>query len=198
MPRLFVGLKIPSDIAFDLSLKKGGLLGSRWIDQENYHITLRFIGDIDDRKADDVLDCLYHIDRPPFEISLGSLNFFAKRNPHSLWASVSPSMPLMALQSEIERVLRRFGIQPDSRKFTPHVTIARLRGARYEDVARYLGQSGVYQSPSYKVDEFQLFSSRNSIGGGPYLIEERFGLHDANAAFDEMHDEHEIFLPRHA
>lgn len=191
MPRLFVGLEIPSDIAFALSLKRGGLPGARWIDQEKYHITLRFIGDIDDRTADDLVTVLDHVDRPPFELSLGNLDMFASRKPHSLWASVQPSMPLMALQSEIERTVRRIGLEPESRKFTPHVTIARLRGTGYEEAANYLSERGDYFSPSFKVNHFSLLSSRNGVGGGQYIIEERFELY-ADDAYDDLH--HDTYM----
>lgn len=191
MPRLFVGLEIPSDIAFALSLKRGGLHGARWIDQEKYHITLRFIGDIDERKADDAVDVLHYIDRPPFELSLGNLDMFASRSkPHSLWASITPSMPLMTLQSEIERGLRKIGLSPDSRKFTPHVTIARLKGTNCTDAARYLSERGDYFSPVFQVASFVLFSSRNSIGGGQYLVEERFGLYAEEAPHRRLRDDH--------
>ena len=199
MPRLFVGLEIPSDIAFALSLKRGGLPGARWIDREKYHITLRFIGDVDERTADDVVDTLYHIDRPPFEISLGNLDMFASRKPHSLWASVSPSIPLMALQSEIERQMRRIALAPDSRKFTPHVTIARLKGTGFDDAARYLNQRGEYFSPLFQVSRFVLLSSRSATGGGQYRIEEAFDLYrDQIYEEEKIRSDHHYNLPHSA
>lgn len=189
MPRLFVGLEIPPDIAFALSLKRGGLPGARWIDQEKYHITLRFIGDVDDRTAYDVVDELYHVDRPPFEIALGALDMFASRKPHSLFASVFPSMPLMTLQSEIERGMRRIGLEPESRKFTPHVTIARLKSTSFEEAARYLSERGEYFTRPFRVNGFVLLSSRSAIGGGQYLVEERFELYSDDIYDDVCQDD---------
>lgn len=183
MPRLFVGLEIPPDIAFALSLKRGGLVGARWIDPEKFHITLRFIGDVDDRTADDVVEGLDTVDRSPFELTLTNLDMFASRNPHSLWAGVIQSQDLLDLQADVERCVRRARLEPDSRKFTPHVTLARLKGVRYEEAARYLTERGDFQSLPFKVNSFVLLSSRKGIGGGPYVVEERFELYD-DAAYE--------------
>ncbi|MEO1065847.1 MAG: RNA 2',3'-cyclic phosphodiesterase [Pseudomonadota bacterium] len=188
MPRLFVGLEIPSDISFALSLKRGGLPGARWLDKEKYHITLRFIGDVDDRMAYDIVDALEQVDRRPFELTLGNLDMFASRKPHCLWASVLNSMPVMALQADIERAMRRLRLEPESRKFTPHVTIARLKGTTHEEAARYLSERGDYVSRSFRVDRFVLLSSRNSIGGGQYVLEESFDLYADDHAFEPQED----------
>lgn len=90
MPRLFIALEIPRNAAMSLSLLRGGLPGARWIDVENYHITLRFIGDIDGRTADEVVDRLDRIDRPEFQLSLNGMGSFGSKKPHSIWAGVSP------------------------------------------------------------------------------------------------------------
>ncbi len=92
---------------------------------ENYHITLRIIGDVDGRTADEIVDRLDRIDRPEFELSLNSIGSFGSKKPHSLWAGVQPSAEMTALQGEIERICQRIGLPPDPRKFTPHVTLAR-------------------------------------------------------------------------
>ena len=88
MPRLFTALEIPADIAFSLSLLRGGLPGARWIDPENYHVTLRFIGNVDDPLADDIADALHQISRSSFELKLEGLGAFGNRQPHSLWAGL--------------------------------------------------------------------------------------------------------------
>lgn len=188
MPRLFVGLEIPYNAGFALSLKCGGLPGARWIDQEKFHITLRFIGDVDQRTAEDVSAALYNIDHEPFELSLSNLDMFASRKPHSLWASVSPSEPLMALQSDIERSMRRIGMPPESRKFTPHVKIARIKGTSYEEAARYLTEQGDFASSPFQVTSFVLLSSRSSVGGGQYLLEDRFELYDDDFGHRDQDD----------
>jgi len=97
MPRLFTALEIPSPIAFSLSLLRGGLPGARWVDPENYHITLRFIGDIDQRTAREVIGALERVDRRSFELSLAGLDAFGGNKPHSIVACVKGSAELREL-----------------------------------------------------------------------------------------------------
>jgi 2'-5' RNA ligase len=179
MPRLFIALEIPRNAAMSLSLLRGGLPGARWIDVENYHITLRFIGDIDGRTADEVVDRLDRIDRPEFQLSLNGMGSFGSKKPHSIWAGVSPSPEMNALQSEVERICQRIGLPPDPRKFMPHVTLARLRSSRLDDVVQYLSGRGNFRTSAFTVGRFVLMSSKESVGGGPYIVEEVFPLHEA-------------------
>ena len=181
MPRLFTALEIPRNIAMSLSLLRGGLPGARWIDVENYHITLRFIGDVDGRTADEIVDRLDRIDRPEFQISLNGIGSFGSKKPHSIWAGVSPSQEMSALQAEIERICQRIGLPPDPRKFMPHVTLARLKTCRLEDAVTYLSGRGDFHTLPFKVSRFVLMSSKESGGGGPYLTEEAFDLHEVGA-----------------
>jgi RNA 2',3'-cyclic 3'-phosphodiesterase len=164
MPRLFTALEIPRDVALSLSFLRGGLPGARWIDAENYHITLRFVGDTDFRTADELVNALSRIERGPVTVRLSGLDAFGGNKPHSLHAC------------EHERIAQRLGLKPESRKFVPHVTIARLRGAKGSDVGHYLSLRGLYSAPPFIATSFVLFSSKDSVGGGPYIVEERFGL----------------------
>ena len=176
MPRLFTALEIPADIAFSLSLLRGGLPGARWIDPENYHITLRFIGDVDAMIADDIANALHQISRPSFELALDGLGAFGNRRVHSLWAGLKPAPALNDLQAELERDLQRIGLAPEHRRFTPHITLARLRGASEPDIAAYLSLRGNFQIAAFPVGRFVLLSSRASRGGGPYVMEETYPL----------------------
>ena len=182
MPRLFTALEIPRDAALSLSLLRGGLPGARWIDVENYHITLRFIGDVEGHVADEIANALDRVRRPEFMLSLSGVDTFGSKKPHSIYAGVTPSPELNALQAEIERICQRLGLPADPRKFTPHVTLARLRNARPEDVAHYLTGRGNFHTAPFTVNRFVLMSSKESVGGGPYLTEEVFPLHEARAA----------------
>lgn len=182
MPRLFVALEVPRNAALSLSLLRGGLPGARWIDVENFHITLRFIGDIDGRTADEVVDALDRIERPEFQLALAGMGSFGSKKPHSIFAGVSPAPEMFALQGEIERLCQRLGLPADPRKFTPHVTIARLRNARTEDVARYLSGRGDFHTATFTASRFVLMSSKESVGGGPYLTEEIFPLYETRPA----------------
>ena len=176
MPRLFTALEVPATIAFSLSLLRGGLPGARWISPENYHITLRFIGDIDQRTAAEVGAALERVDRPSFDLSLAGLDAFGGNKPHSIVACVRASAALRELQSEHERIIQRIGLEPERRKFRPHVTLARIKGAGEADAAAYLALRGDFRTPPFPVGRFLLLSSRDSRGGGPYVMEEAYPL----------------------
>ncbi|TRL36960.1 RNA 2',3'-cyclic phosphodiesterase [Rhizobium straminoryzae] len=195
MPRLFTALEIPRNAAMSLSLLRGGLPGARWIDVENYHITLRFIGDIDNRTADEIVNRLDRIDREEFQISLSGIGSFGSKKPHSLWAGVSPSPEMNALQAEIERICQRVGLPPDPRKFTPHVTLARLKSSRLDDVVHYLSGRGNFHTTPFTVGRFVLMSSKESVGGGPYLTEEVFPLQESRSAWRDAgrHAESQLY-----
>jgi 2'-5' RNA ligase len=183
MPRLFTALEIPRNVAMSLSLLRGGIPGARWIDVENYHITLRFIGDVDGRTADEIVDRLDRIDRPEFQATLTGIGSFGSKKPHSVYAGVSPSPEMYALQAEIERICQRIGLPPDPRKFTPHVTLARLKNCRLDEVVHYLSGRGNFYTAPFMVNRFVLLSSKESVGGGPYLTEEIFPLQDVSYGY---------------
>jgi RNA 2',3'-cyclic 3'-phosphodiesterase len=176
MPRLFTALEIPASVALSLSMLRGGLPGARWIDPENYHITIRFIGDIDERTADEIAGALMRVDRPGFDVSLGGLDAFGPKKPQAIVASVKNSSDLKELQAAHERIVQRLGLEPERRRFRPHVTLARLKGASQSDVAAYLALRGDFATPPFPVGRFVLLSSRASKGGGPYVMEEAYPL----------------------
>lgn len=176
MPRLFTGLEIPPEIGERLSSLRGGLPGARWIDPENYHVTLRFIGDIDGISANEIAGVLGRVNRKPFDVQLQGLQSFGGKKPRAVVASVVPSRPLLELQAELERLIRRVGLDPEGRKFTPHVTLARLRDASDQDVADYLSVRGYFPAKVFTAQRFVLFSSRASIGGGPYVVEDSYSF----------------------
>jgi RNA 2',3'-cyclic 3'-phosphodiesterase len=176
MPRLFTGLEIPSHVGQSLALMRGGLPGARWIDPGNYHLTLRFIGDIDGALANEIAGMLGRVRRVAFELRLDGLLSFGGRKPRALVATVQPIAPLMELQAEQERLLQRLGLEPEGRKYTPHVTLARLRESSSRQVADYLSARGHYRSAPFAISRFVLFSSRALVGGGPYVVEESYPL----------------------
>ena len=178
MPRLFTGIEVPAEIVQHLSLLRGGLPGARWIDPENYHLTLRFIGDVDGGVGRDVMQMLDDVRRPPFDIVLDRLDQFGGKKPRSVFVGARQNSELAELQSEHERLLQRIGLPPESRKFTPHVTLARLRDSRTHEVADYLSSRSPFRSMPFHVSRFVLFSSRASTGGGPYVVEAAYPLED--------------------
>lgn len=176
MPRLFTGVEIPPAIGQALSALRGGLPGARWIDPENYHLTLRFIGDVDDAVAHEVESLLDRVKRGAFELHINGLTSFGGRKPRAVVANVAPAQALLDVQAEQERLMQRIGLEPEGRKYTPHVTLARLRESSSRDVAEYLAARGFFRTSPFKVSRFVLFSSRASTGGGPYIVEASYPL----------------------
>ncbi|WP_417307533.1 RNA 2',3'-cyclic phosphodiesterase [Devosia sp.] len=177
MPRLFTGLEVPRHVADVLALKRGGLHGARWIDPENYHITLRFIGDVDHNTANEVADMLDHlVNSEAFTIRLDHLGTFGGDKPRALYAGANPNAALSRLQAAQERVLQRLGLRPEGRKFLPHVALARLRNVSPIDVAQSIAFAGHFGPYEFPVERFVLYSSRDSVGGGPYRVEETYPL----------------------
>ena len=176
MPRLFTGLAVPPEVAEALRLYRGGLPGARWIEPGDYHVTLRFLGDVAMSMAEDVLEAMAEMRvRAAFPVTLDGLGIFGGDRPRALYASVAPSPDLIDLQAEQERLVRRAGVEPERRKFTPHVTLARLRReASPEAVAMYLSQAPVFTPLTFSADRVTVYSARESTGGGPYLTEAAF------------------------
>ncbi len=176
VPRLFTGVEIPLGIAERLSYLRGGLPGARWISTQNYHLTLRFMGDIDMIAAEAIAEALARVRRVAFSLRITGVGTLGTRKPHAIVARVEPSPPLTELQAEHERLMQRIGLPPEGRKYTPHITLARLRHANTRDIADYLTLRGGFSTGPVEVDRFVLFSSRDSVGGGPYVVEESYPL----------------------
>ena len=176
MPRLFTGIEIPPTIAQSLATLRGGLHGARWIEPENYHVTLRFIGDVDDAIAREIVSLLTRVQRASFELRLEDLKAFGGRTPRAVVAALGRTAAVMELQAEHERLIQRVGIEPEGRKYIPHVTLARLRESSSREVADYLALRALFRSAPFTVSRFVLFSARNSVGGGPYVIEAAYPL----------------------
>ena len=182
MPRLFTGIEIPAEIGERLSLLRGGLPGARWIDKDNYHLTLRFIGDIDMHIAEEIANALTWVRRGAFTLRLADIGILGTKKPHSIVARTCLSADLVELQTEHERIMQRIGLPPERRKFTPHVTLARLRGVSGQDIANYLTSRGGFTVGPFPVERFVLYSARDSTGGGPYVVEQDYPLGPPSAS----------------
>lgn len=180
MPRLFTGLEVPRLLADQLTLLQGGLQNgdkkARWIDKDNFHVTLRFIGDIDHVMAREVVLALDKVRRPPLTLTLNGLGSFGGNKPHSVFARIAPNPELNELQAQQERILQRLGLEPERRNFIPHITLARCRGFSADAVAHWLAMRGGVMNIPFEVERFVLYSSRDSVGGGPYVVEEDYPL----------------------
>lgn len=176
MPRLFTAIQIPRPIGQTLAFLRGGLPGARWMEPEDYHITLSFVGDIGGGLAADIAEGLYGVARPRFTLEFQGLDVFGRDKPEALYAAVHPSQFLFELQTAQERVLRRLGAPLENRHYKPHVTLARLRNVSARLVADWLAMHGDGGRQSFTVERYALMSSRDSKGGGPYLVEEVYSL----------------------
>lgn len=176
MPRLFCALSLPASLSRQLSELRGGLNGARWIDPENFHITLRFFGDMDRHSANDLVLALSGIERFAMELEVDRLDVFGGSRPRNLHAAIRQTPALMDLQAEIERIARRLKLKTENRKYSPHITLARLNGTTPLEAAGFIASRGGYHSPPFDVTAFDLLSSKDSIGGGPYISEQRFEL----------------------
>ena len=176
MPRLFTGLDLPSDVAFQLELLKGGIPGARWIDTDAFHITLRYAGDISDTDAFELDQALAAVEFEPFELQLNGVGFFGGSKPRSLHAGIKENVHLARLQATHERVCQMIGLPAEGRRYTPHVTLARFKSASSADVAEFVSQHNLFASRPFLVRQFVLFSARPGRGGGPYVHEQTYDL----------------------
>lgn len=176
MPRLFTAVELPEDIVDRLARLKTPLPGARWIEPANLHLTLRFMGDIDNRAAREVVDGLAAIDCDPFEVRLAGLGVFGGNDPRAIWAGIEAGPQLEALARANERAARGAGLSPEGRNFKPHVTLARLTHSRDEALAKFLQRNGAFRTEPFLVTRFVLMSSRPHTGGGPYVVEDAFPM----------------------
>ncbi|MGH6870279.1 MAG: RNA 2',3'-cyclic phosphodiesterase [Rhizomicrobium sp.] len=174
--RLFVALAIPDAVAQGLMLIQGGVPGARWSGREQLHLTLRFIGEVDGRDAQSIDDALAAISAPRFSLALIGTGEFGGKHPRALWAGVREAEPVAHLARKIETALQRIGLPAEERKFTPHVTLARLHAAARGRVLDWLTDHALYASPPFAVDEFILYSSQLSPGGSVYAPERSYPL----------------------
>lgn len=182
--RLFVALTLPETVRTRLSLLGGGVPGANWMPPENLHLTLRFIGEVATPEARDIDVALASIGGEPFRVEIAGVGQFGDRKQVKvIWAGVRPNRALTALRDRVESALVRAGLPPESRKFFPHVTLARLRNAPVERVGRFLESYGDFSLPPFTVDHFTLYSSLRGNQTSVYRPEVEYPLdHVATAA----------------
>ena len=167
--RLFVGIALPADIHDRLDALQSGLPGARWVALEGAHITLRFIGETDGGRAQDIDEALADIQARAFELRLSGIgNFGSGRKMRAVWAGLDRSEALIHLADKVESAIVRAGFEPERRKFTPHVTLARLDGAPVEAVAEYIQRHNTFSAGPFPIDQFTLFRSFIGKDGSRY------------------------------
>ncbi len=169
MFRLFVGLSLPDSLRGHLARLCHGLPGARWVNPENFHLTLRFIGDVNRHGAADIDGTLQRVQVAPFLLSFQGLGTFGQgRNTRAVWARANPAGELTHLQGKIESAVVRAGQPPEARKFIPHVTIARFRKVHADRIRSFVERNGLFRTEPIAITQFVLFESHMGKGGSHY------------------------------
>lgn len=157
--RLFAAFSIPAEIAERLTSIQRDVVGASWRPAENFHLTLRFFGEIDEALARDLDHEMGRIVEAPFEVRLKGVGSFGGSEPSALWAGVDAPPALERIAAACERAARDVGIAPDKRSFRPHVTLAYCHGTTDHDAAAYLERFGEFVTETFWLDHFVLYSS---------------------------------------
>jgi len=178
--RLFVAIRPPEPVRDRLVDSMEGLDGARWVDDDNLHLTLRFVGEVERPVANDLAAALARIAAAPFTLSVDGVGHFDKRSrhgsrPRALWARVPGDGPLRELQAKVERACQEAGLAPEQRRFTPHITLARI-GAPASGIGEWLARFGDLKAGPWEVSEFILYESHLGQTGAFYEPVTAFAL----------------------
>jgi RNA 2',3'-cyclic 3'-phosphodiesterase len=165
MLRLFVGIGLTPELRLKLSTLCSGVPGARWVDAGNLHVTLRFIGEVDEGTAADIDEALQQIRAPRFPLTVAGVGHFGMR---MLWAGVERNPPLFHLQEKVESAIVRAGFPPEGRRYAPHITLARLRGTTDARLHSFLAEHALFRAESFAVDQFCLVASYLTKAGAIY------------------------------
>lgn len=177
MLRLFVALALPSVVKAQLSALAGGIPGARWVPPENYHLTLRFIGEVESWRAEEVDAALAAIRAPRFDLALAGVGTFEKGGRiQSLHATGERSEALARLQGKVETAMQRIGLEPERKRFAPHVTLARTDRAETHKLVGFVQAHSLFRTPPVPVDSFYLFSSFLGKEAAHYVPEVAYEL----------------------
>ena len=177
MIRLFTAIAIPAEIGDHLLPRQHGIEGARWRPREAFHITLKFIGDVQETTAADLDEELRAIEAPAFDLELQGVGHFGEGvEIHAVWAGVAESPDLRRLAKANEGAARRAGLKPESRVYTPHVTLAYLKRPAVPEVAAWIQANNLLHSPPFRIDRFGLYSSWRTHEGSAYRLEAEYPL----------------------
>jgi RNA 2',3'-cyclic 3'-phosphodiesterase len=173
MLRLFVGIDLPPELKLKVSTLANGVPGARWVDAGNYHVTLRFIGEVDEGAASDIDAALLQIRAPGFALALAGVGNFGTR---ALWVGVERNPALSALHDRIESAIVRAGFEPEGRRYAPHVSLARLKYPAEERIQAFLAQHALFRAPPFAVAHFSLIASYLTKSGAIYEDQADYAL----------------------
>ncbi|CBS88165.1 RNA 2',3'-cyclic phosphodiesterase [Azospirillum lipoferum] len=169
MLRLFVAIDLTEELRQRLAGLAGGVPGARWTESDNLHLTLRFIGEVPEDQAMDIDAALAEIRAPAFPLTLDGVGVYGSaRRARVLWAGVERSEALAHLQAKVESALVRCGLPAEERKFSPHITLARLKDAPADRIGRFLSDRGLFRAGPMSVEHVTLYRSHLGNGGAVY------------------------------
>lgn len=168
MHRLFVAIRPPEDVRDLLIDAMDDSPALRWVGDEQLHLTLRFIGEVERPVANDIAAALDRVRSSNFQIRISGAGKFEKRSGGALWAGVEPKTPVVGLAAKVERALQQVGLEPEHRAFSPHITLARWNRRNSEAVEAFLRRNSNLHSDPFDVDRFVLFESKLSRHGPHY------------------------------
>ena len=177
MHRLFVAIDLPPDIVVRLQELCCGVPGARWVQPEQMHLTLRFIGEVDGGVFREIKEGLADIEAEGFALQVKGLGFFPPRKtPRVLWAGIEPEAEVSGLRRRIDNILLGLGLEPEGRKYSPHITLARLQDTPLARLGRFLAGNGLFATEPFPVSEFHLYSSALTAKGAFHMIEASYSL----------------------
>ncbi|WP_426010428.1 RNA 2',3'-cyclic phosphodiesterase [Caulobacter sp. DWR2-3-1b2] len=177
MIRLFTAVAIPAEVGDHLLPRRHGIEGARWRPREAFHITLKFMGDVQETQAADLDEELQGVVAPALDLSLDSVGHFGEgAEIHAVWAGVAESPDLRRLAKANEAAARRAGLKPEARLYTPHVTLAYLKRPPVPEVAAWIQANSLLGSPPFRIDRFGLYSSWRTSQGSAYRLEAEYPL----------------------
>lgn len=170
--RLFSAIALPEEVRLRLLGLCHGLPGQRWVAPENFHITLRFFGDLDGGQARDLDDAFSRLQFNPISISLNGIGFFGKEHrPRMLWAGVEKTQELSDLRRRVEYAAQSIGLRLDREKFSPHITLCRFKNDPGPAFGSYLKANNLFSHPPFMAESFGLYSSKLTPSGASYFLE---------------------------
>ena len=177
MPRLFIAVDLPDIIKKNLEAMFFGIPGARWVTHDQLHLTVRFIGEVEGNLFHDIKSALEEVGVAPFGLQLKGVGHFPPRGaPRVIWIGLEKSEPLQLLRKKIDTPLLKIGLEPEKRKFSPHITLARLKNTPIQKIANFLSGNGLFSQKPFQVDDFKLYSSSLTPKGAIHRAERVYSL----------------------
>lgn len=175
--RLFVAIELPEWVKAELSSLSFGLPNANWVPDDQLHLTLRFIGEVDRFQFEEIATALTEVQLDPFDLVLEGVGTFPPRGtPKVLWVGLEKSEPLQQLHRRVDSALHQAGVPPEGRKFSPHITLARLKDAPMSRLGPFLTGHALFKLEPFEIEEFHLFSSKLTPKGAIHTLEQTYSL----------------------